>query len=223
MGNLEILIEALGKTRVLGGLSYHSGALRGPGHASHTHAGPTWLGELDGSRSARVAQLHEMLAAAGFKPETVDNIIGYIWSKFIHNCAINPICAATGLRVGELARVPAADALQTKIIEEALAIIRAKNIAITEPDPLPTIKAFCKIKFNKPSMLQHMEAGKRTEIDALNGAIVREGRALGIPTPYNEALSWIIKAMETSRIQLLHGEPIDYEALERKMKSANPS
>jgi 2-dehydropantoate 2-reductase len=63
-------------------------------------------------------------------------------------------------------------------------------------------------------MLQHIEAGKRTEIDALNGAVVREGKALGVPTPFNEALTLLIKGLEKSRAQALHGPSIDYEKLE---------
>jgi 2-dehydropantoate 2-reductase len=220
VGNLEILCAELGQARVVGGLSYHSAAMSGPGHAVHTHAGPTWIGELDGGMSDRVELLDGMLAGAGFKPTIVDNIQGYIWTKFIHNCAINPICAVTGLRVGELGRTPPADALQTKIIEEALAIVGAKGIDLVDDDPMGHIKAFCKVKFNKPSMLQHMEAGKRTEIEALNGAIVREGAAHGIPTPYNQALVWFVQACETHRQQVVHGPAIDYDALEAEMQGA---
>jgi 2-dehydropantoate 2-reductase len=88
--------------------------------------------------------------------------MGYIWNKFVHNCAINAVAAVSGLRVGEIARNAAADELQTRIIEEALALVRAKNIRLPEDDPMATIKSFCKLKYNKPSMLQHMEAGRPT-------------------------------------------------------------
>jgi 2-dehydropantoate 2-reductase len=219
IGNLEILCAKLGEARVAGGLTYHSGAVRAPGHVSHTHAGPTWLGELDGHRSARVDDLAARLAKAGFAPTVVDNIVGTIWTKFVHNCAVNPVCAATGLRVGEIPRNRAADALQTRIIEEALEVVAAKGVALVDPDPMASIKAFCRKKFNKPSMLQHMEAGRRTEIDALNGALVREGQALGLATPYNQAIAWLIEAMQSHRMQSLHGPAIDYEALEREAQA----
>lgn len=214
VGNLEILHQILGQDRVLGGLSYHSALVQGPGHVSHTHAGPTWLGELDGSISKRATMFSELLASAGFAPVVVDNIEGHIWSKFIHNAAINPICAVLGQRVGEIPLTREADALQSKIIEEALAVVRAKGIALTDPDPMKTIKEFCKTKFNKPSMLQHMEAAKRTEIDALNGAVVREGENLDIATPYNRAVMWMVKGMERQRIREREAGPFDYERLE---------
>jgi 2-dehydropantoate 2-reductase len=68
-------------------------------------------------------------------------------------------------------------------------------------------------------MLQHMEEGRQTEIDSLNGAVVREGRALDIPTPYNEALTLLVKGREAVIRQSLHGEPLDYDRLEREAKA----
>jgi 2-dehydropantoate 2-reductase len=214
VGNVETLVEELG------GLSYHSAAVERPGRAIHTNAGATWLGELDGRRSERVERFAGVLRQAGFEPTVVDDILGYIWTKFVHNVAINALSAATGLRVGELGADPHADAFQTKVIEETLAVVAAKGIRLVEPDPMAAIKAFCKLKFNKPSMLQHVEAGKRTEIDALNGAVVREGRKLGVPTPFNEALTLLVKALEESRRRSLHEPPVDWEAREREALAA---
>jgi 2-dehydropantoate 2-reductase len=222
IGNIEALTDVLGAGRVLAGLSYHSAALQKPGHVTHTHAGPTWIGELDGSHSPRLQRLHATLESAGFSPVSVDDIQGFIWGKLVHNCAINAICAVAGLRVGEIPQSPGADHLQTKIIEEALAVVAARGLTLPEADPLGAIKAFCRVKFNKPSMLQHVEQGKRTEIDALNGAIVREGRALGIPTPYNEALTWLTRAVEQRMQRLVHGDPLDYERLEAEARSGRP-
>ena len=218
IGNVETLTAELGPGRVLGGLSYHSAALRRPGQVSHTHAGPTWLGELDGRRTPRLERLAAALTHAGFTPTIVDDIQGLIWSKFVHNCAINAIAAVAGLRVGEIARSPGADRLQTRIIEEALAVVRALGVTLPDPDPMGTIKEFCRTKFNKPSMLQHVEQGKRTEIHALNGALVREGRRLGVPTPYNEALVWLAEAVEQRMQQLVRDGPLDYERLEAEAK-----
>jgi 2-dehydropantoate 2-reductase len=85
---------------------------------------------------------------------------------------------------------------------------------------MAAIKAFCRVKLNKPSMLQHVEAGKRTEVDALNGALVREGRALGIPTPYNESVVWLTKTVEGRMRQLLHEPAVDHARLEAEAKTA---
>ena len=99
-----------------------------------------------------------------------------------------------------------------------MAIIAAKGITVPEADPLGAIKKFCKIKFNKPSMLQHVEAGKRTEIDALNGVIVEEGKKLGVPTPFNEALTLMVRAIDARNAFQAKG-PVDFDALEAARKA----
>jgi 2-dehydropantoate 2-reductase len=219
IGNVEALSGVLGPTRVMAGLSYHSAALRGPGHVTHTHGGPTWIGEFDGSRSGRLARLGEALAKAGLGPVVVDDPMAHVWNKWVLNCGVNAICAVTGLRVGEVARTPEVDAFQDRVLDEVLAVVRAKGVRLPDPDPKGTIKAHTRSKYNKPSMLQHVEAGKRTEIDALNGAVVRLGRELGVATPYNEALAALVKGVERQRRQAVHGPAPDYEALEAEAKA----
>jgi 2-dehydropantoate 2-reductase len=219
IGNVEALSEVLGEARVMGGTSNHSAAVQGPGHVTHTHAAPTWIGELNGRPTARLRETEQALAKAGFTPLMVDNVLAHIWNKFVLNCGINAISAVTGLRLGELVRTPPVDELQTRVIEEVLAVVRAKGVTLTDPDPMRTIKEHCRKKYNKPSTLQHVEQGKRTEIDALNGAIVREARRLGIPTPYNDALSLMLKGVEKHSAQAIRGPAIDYDRLETEAAS----
>jgi 2-dehydropantoate 2-reductase len=218
IGNVEILSNAIGANRVLAGLSYHSGALVGPGHITHTHAGPTYLGEITGDLTKRLTDLVGIFEKANFNSIPVDNITAHIWEKWVHNCAINAISAVSGLRVGEISSTPAADELQSHVIAEALAVVRAQGIVLPEVDPTAAIKAFCKVKFNKPSMLQHMEEGRQTEVDALNGAVVKVGQQFGIDTPYNHATTLMIKAREEYMRIASRKPPIDYEALELQAK-----
>jgi 2-dehydropantoate 2-reductase len=198
----------------MGGTSNHSAALQAPGHVTHTHAAPTWIGELDGRPTGRLGETEQALAKAGFTPVVVHNILAHIWNKFVLNCGINAISAVTGLRLGEIVRTPAVDELQTRVIEEVLAVVRAKDVPLTDADPMRTIKDHCRKKYNKPSTLQHVEQGKRTEIDALNGALVREARRLGVPTPYNDALTLLLKGVEKHWAQTVRGPAIDYDRLE---------
>ena len=214
VGNVETLCEVLGEERVVGGISYHSAASPEPGHATHTNANKTWIGELTGGGSARVEQLRDLLAGAKFDPHIADSIQSVIWTKFMLNCAVNPMCAITGLRSGEIGDDAAAMEMQGRILDETLAVIAAKGIALTDPDPKGSVNRIVGRTFNKPSMLQHMEAGLRTEIDSINGAVVREGAALGIPTPYSHALTMLIKARNGHMIRTLHEPPVDYDALE---------
>ena len=214
VGNVEALCDVLGAERVLGGISYHSAASPKAGHATHTNANKTWIGELPGGGSDRVEQLRGLLAEANFDPHIADDIQSVIWTKFMLNCAVNPLCAISGLRSGEVGTDEAAAEMQELILDETLAVIAAKGIVLMDPDPKASIKRILGRAFNKPSMLQHMEAGQQTEIDSLNGAVVREGAALGIPTPYNHALTMMIKARNANMIRQIHEPPIDYAALE---------
>jgi 2-dehydropantoate 2-reductase len=192
VGNVEILTQVLGPGRVMAGLSFHSGDLKAPGHVTHTNQGPTYLGELDRSRSARLAAVADLFERAGLEPVLEPDILVTIWSKFVHNCAINAICAITNLRPGHIREVPALDEFQSRIIEETIALVRAKGVALPDPDPLQTIKAYCAEKFHRVSMLQHLDRGRRTEIDALNGYVARESRRLGLAAPCSEALTMLM-------------------------------
>jgi len=120
--------------------------------------------------------------------------------------------------VGEISSTPAADELQSHVIAEALAVVKANGISLPEKNPTAAIKAFCKVKFNKPSMLQHIEEGRPTEVDALNGAVVRMGQKLGLDTPYNHATTLMVKAREQYMRNVSSKTPIDYDVLELQAK-----
>ena len=218
IGNVERLQDELGIDRVAGGISYHSAASPQPGHSFHTNAGKTWIGELNQLPSKRVAELKTILSNAGFDVQIADDIVAIIWSKFVLNCAVNPICAITGFRTGEIGTHKAASEFQKRILDEALEVVDARGISLVGQDPRATVEGLADRLFNRPSMLQHMDAGLPTEIDALNGAVVREGRTLGVSTPFNEALTLLIKARNDQAIQVIHGPEIDYDALERRSK-----
>ena len=191
VGNVEILAGVLGQQRVLAGLSFQSGDLEAPGKVSHTNNGETYLGELDRSRTERLEKIRALMEEAGLNPVIVDDVISTIWTKFVHNCGINALCAITGLRPGEIQEVPAFDEFQTRIIEEAVALVRAKGIQLPE-DALHTIKEYCAHKFHRPSMMQHLDRGQLTEIDALNGYVASESPKLGLAAPCNDALTRIM-------------------------------
>jgi peroxiredoxin len=109
---------------------------------------------------------------------------------------INALCAITQLRPGHIREVPELDQFQTYIIEEVLALVRAKGITLPDPNPLESIKAYCAKKFHRVSMLQHLARGQQTEIDALNGYVARESEKLGLAAPYNDALTRLMKGVQ---------------------------
>ena len=212
IGNWEALAARLGAARVLAGSTYNSGANLGPGRVLHTNLGATVIGEIGGALSARAHGIAERLSAAGLPVEVSGNVQGHIWSKFVHNCAINPVSAVTGLRPGEIARNAAAASLLDGILDEVLAVVEALGIVLPESDPRAHIRDHCWERYNRPSMLQHLESGRRTEIDALNGALVRRARAIGVAVPVNETIVLAVRALETTAAR--NGAQIDEAALE---------
>jgi 2-dehydropantoate 2-reductase len=218
IGNVETLQTALGAERVLGGSSMCSAASRGPGHVVLTHMALTSVGETArGADSPRVRAMVEALRGAGFEAEHEPNVMGLVWQKFVVNCAVNAIAATTGLRGGEIVRLPELDAFQDRVLEEIMAVTHAKGINLPNPDIAAKIKANCHKKFNKPSMLQHVEAGRRTEIEALNGALIREAKTLAIKTPDNEALVALLKGRELHQQRRTHEPDLDYDAWEARV------
>jgi len=216
IGNVEALAAELGTERVAGGVTMNSGANPEPGRVLYTNAGLTSIGELDGRRSERIDNLAAVLNRAQIETKVVPDPMAEIWSKFVHNCSVNALAAVSGLRGGEIYRTAEMSALQDHVMEEIMAVVNAKGIKLTDPDPRKKIKQHCRLRYNKPSMMQHVEQGRQTEIDALNGALVREAKALGLAVPYNEAVVAFVKGVEKSRRQSLHEPPRDYKRLEEE-------
>jgi 2-dehydropantoate 2-reductase len=122
-----------------------------------------------------------------------------IWEKVTFNAAMNAVAAITRLPVGGLADNADARHLVGRIVEEASAVARAAGHAIDPAHVWTMIEAaFAAHREHKPSMLQDILAGRLTEIDAINGAIVRQGGARGIPAPYNDALASLVRVIERS-------------------------
>ena len=141
-----------------------------------------------------------------------DNIDGVLWSKFITNCCINAFSAITGLRMGEVTRTPGLGPLRWEVVEECLAVVRAKGVRLPDPDPARALKPHVWRKFTQPSMLQMMEAGKPIEIDAINGYLVEEAARLGIPVPVNRVVTALARG-RAAAVARDRGPAPDYAAL----------
>jgi len=200
LGNLEIMAEVLGGERVLLGMTYVGAALVGPGHVRHTAVGQTFLGEPTGELSARAVNLARTFSAAGMPTQATDRLWEMVWGKLVINAAMNATCALTGASGEAALHSAAAYALVGLVADETAAVAAALGIALPYPDAAARVRQHCQdVGPSKPSMLQDMERGRPTEIEAINGAIVREGLRLGIPTPLNQALLLLVKAREEIR------------------------
>ena len=220
IGNVETLQDILGEGRVVGGSSMCSAATIGPGHVSLTHLGPTSVGEVGGGSSDRVDAFLAALEDAGFPSKPAPDIMAEIWQKFVVNCSANAVAAVTGLRSGEFVDVSDLMDYRVRVVEEVMAVLEAKGITLPDPE---LIKRICSggRRMNRPSMLQHVRMGRKTEIDTLNGALVREAKALGIPVPYNEALVALLRGRELAQRRAVHEPDLDYEAWEASFTNAD--
>jgi 2-dehydropantoate 2-reductase len=197
LGNLETIAEELGAERSLLGMTYVGAALVAPAHARLTAPGPSFLGEPNGSLSGRVTELARTFTEAGVPTQATDRLWEMVWGKLVINAALNATCALTGASGAAALSSEAACTWLGMVAEETAAVARALGIALPYPDAAERVRQHCRdVGASKPSMLQDMERGRRTEVDAINGAVVREGKRLGVPTPYNEALLLLVSARE---------------------------
>ena len=218
IGNVEALVAALGPERVVAGSTFNSAAFVEPGRVRHTNVGPTVIGLPAGPPTERVRALARQLTAAGFPTETSDNAMGHVWAKFVLNCAINPVTALTGLRPGEVMRhAPTAQLLQW-LLDEILAVAAAKGIRLPDPDLRRHVLEHAFERYNRPSMLQHVESGRRTEIESLNGALVREAKALGVAVPHNETIWAAVSGIDARHARERTSPELDEAALEERAR-----
>ncbi len=195
MGNLETLVRHLGASRVALGVTTAGATLLGPGQVRAA-------GDVRGTAPitlgihARLAPLVELLRAAGFVIETVNDTTSLLWGKLVINAAINPLTALLGVSNGELLARPTARTLLTTVAREAASVAVAKGVNLPYPDPVIATEAIARsTASNRSSMLQDVERGAPTEVDAISGAIVRAGEETSVPTPVNRTLWQLVKGM----------------------------
>ncbi len=199
LGSAEKVAEVVGSKRIMIGVVGGFGAsMKGPGHAHHNGMEFVRLGEMDGGLTPRLASVKATWESGGFKVLTFDDIHKMIWEKLICNCTYSGPCAITGLRVGEIQADPSAWSVASACATEAYHVARAHGIKLDFDDPVRYVRDFGqKIPNARPSMLLDHLAGKKAEIDNINGAIPRLGAAKGIATPVNSMLVALLRAKES--------------------------
>lgn len=199
LGHEDILAAAVGRERVLAGKTYAGGVMLGPGHIIVGTAGKdTHIGELDGHVSKRITRIANAFNQAGLVTTVSDNIMGTMWDKLLVNVATGALSGITGLTYGELYQIPEIEACAVAAVSEAMAVAHASGIKLSMSDAHePWIKAAAGLPPEfKASMLQSLEKGSATEIDYVNGSVVRWGAKVGVATPVNQALVACIKGVE---------------------------
>jgi 2-dehydropantoate 2-reductase len=199
LGHEDVLANIVGRANVLAGKTYVGGTQLAPGHVIAGTAGKeTIIGEPDGRITERTQRVADAFNAAGLQTTVSDNILGVMWDKLLINVSTGALSGISRLTYGQLYQIPEMEATAVAAVAEAMAVAKASGVrlSMTEPhDAWDKARAGLPLEF-KTSMLQSLEKGSVTEVDYINGAVVRWGQLCGVATPVNQTLVAAIKGIE---------------------------
>ena len=201
LGNAERMERLIGPENLLVGIAGGFGAsIVNPGHVHHVGWELIRLAECKGGVSERLNRVAAVWKAAGFNVAVAEDVQQMIWGKLLSNIAFSATCTVTGLRIGQVLSNPSAWSIAESCVQEASAVAEAKRIVLPYEDPAAWVRELgSKMPEACPSMLLDLEAGRPSEIDSLNGALVKEAEVLGVPTPVNRVMTILVRAMEERR------------------------
>lgn len=199
LGHEEILAEVVGREHVLAAKTYVGGVFLEPGRIVSGYKGKqTFIGELDGRLTPRLQAVVDEFNKAGLLATASTNIYGTMWDKLLVNVATGALCAITRLPYGWLYKVNEIEETALAAVAEGIAVARANDIRLVSEDP----RYFWNLAAEglpaefKTSMLQSLEKGEVTEVDFINGSVVRWGERSGVATPVNRTLVACVKGIE---------------------------
>jgi 2-dehydropantoate 2-reductase len=196
LGNVEILAEIFGQRRVLGGATAEAATLLSHGRIRHAGQGKTLIAPLE-RLDTKAQEIASAFIRAGFETEVSQDLNSLLWGKLIVNVGINALAAITRLKNGQLPQFPEALVIIEEAVKEAATVAKARRVTLPYADPLSRVLEVCSATSdNVSSMLQDVLNKRPTEIDSINGAVVREGKALGIPTPINRTLTSLVRVIQ---------------------------
>jgi 2-dehydropantoate 2-reductase len=199
LGNGDRISQHVDANRVLVGVTYHSATVVGLGVVDHTVAGTTYLGPHTGTNPEVAASVATFLSASGLPTEATPDIGTRIWRKLMLNLAANPVAALTGLRSGRLIEVPGVASLMDAITREAVTVARAAGQELDFNETIDYVHdSLRKAGSATASMRQDVQAGRRTEIDVITGALTALADHHGIEAPLNRAIQALVEGYEAT-------------------------
>ncbi|MFC1674763.1 ketopantoate reductase family protein [Candidatus Omnitrophota bacterium] len=199
LGNIESIGEVVGNDMVIGGVTNQGATLLSDGQIRHAGRGETVIGRMDGKISSRMRSIRELFNKVGLETRTSRDIKGLLWSKLMINVGINALTAIIRLNNGRLTEFEGTRRIMRDAVTEAIRVAKRKRVKLIYDDPLGKVEAVCEATAkNVSSMLQDVLKDKRTEIDFINGVIVRQAHELRIPVPVNTMLLDLVKTIEAS-------------------------
>ena len=202
LGNGEIIARNCPGSAVIAGATSEGASLAAPNHVRHAGGGDTVFGPLSpGSPGpAFLGELVDLMNRGGLRASLSDDPAGIVWSKAVVNAGINPLTAILSVENGRLLEIGPARTLMAGLVGEAFAVARRRGAGMRYDDPVARVEEVCRLTAsNLSSMCLDVRNRRRTEIDFINGAVVREGAALGIECPLNDTILKLVRGLEIAR------------------------
>ena len=198
--NESLLASVLGLPPLVSAMTHIGAELIAPATVRHVAEGTIYFGEPTGHETPRGRALAALFSAAGVRHHLSSDILLMLWDKLSWNAAHNAVTAVTRTTAGEAARIPATAAVLRAAMLEAIAVARAQGIGL-DPAHVEPVLAFSAARLGtlRTSMLQDLERGRPLEHEALNGAVVRFGAAVGVAAPVNQTLYGLLCALDPAR------------------------
>ncbi|CAJ0807365.1 ketopantoate reductase family protein [Ralstonia flaminis] len=197
LGNVEALASVVPQERILVGVTTWPADLAGPGHVRSHGAGVIRMMTADGVDRPMLERVVCVLSDAGLRSQADANVWGAVWEKVAFNAALNPLCTVLNRPVDALGAVEDGPALALTIVEEVLAVARASGVNVDAIKVSENVRhAIVAHRGHKPSMLQDVLAGRPTEIESINGAVVVAARRHGVRVPHTETLMQLVRLVQ---------------------------
>jgi 2-dehydropantoate 2-reductase len=190
--------KTLGRPAVLRAVVNYGCGLLGPARVQVPfHHPPHYIQELDPESRAAARAIAACLTESGLATEYTDQIVSMVWRKTVMNASMNPVCAVTGMTMAKAMNDPIVFQIVDALVKECIGVARANEISLGWDYYPHAMEYMGNAGDHKPSMLMDIEAGRRTEIDFINGKFVEYGERTGIATPYNRTMRALVKGLET--------------------------
>lgn len=196
LGNPERIAGYVPEERVIAGVTAHGSTLAGPGRVIHAGSGPTTVGRYFAANDAAVRDIADALTGAGIETSVTDDVGAAIWEKVLVNVGINAATALARVDNGLLAETDPGRRLVEAAVTEAAAVARAEGRTVREDVVEYVTDLAAATGENRSSMRQDVEAGRETEIEYLNGAVVDRGDEAGVAVPVNRTLADLVRLAE---------------------------
>ncbi len=203
IGHVDVIQQFIPCDRIVYGVTTYPSDLAGPGHIRSEGEGTVKLMSVSGERGPMVQAIDETFNRAGICCEIDPDVLVAIWEKLAFNSVMNALTAVMGLTVGQVGEANEGRKLAEQIVDEVISVAHWENISVDKVRIMSMISmAFEQHREHRPSMFQDVLAKKKTEIDSINGAVIREADKLGLQLPVNETVFRMVKTIEKAYLSI---------------------